>query len=146
MSFLIKYVDYNEQKHMLVVTAHRLEKKEEQITFSSCSEQAQPSWLTDKEYAACRYLYQCIHSIQNGNYRLHFGEYFKRNDLKLVGFTMESPLITLPDVPLEYLFVGNRFGAVRFKDVPSLMVNVPHFQVLEKAFLTTSPHRLRLLV
>lgn len=146
MSLLIKYVDYDEEQHLLKVTAYRHERNEETFFLSNDTQERKPEWLSDKEYYACLYLFQCIDSIRNGEYLIHHGDYFKRNDLKLVSFTVESKYINAQVVELEYLFVGKSFGAVRFKDVPSLMVNVPYFKVLENLFLKTSPHRLRLLI
>lgn len=144
MSFLIKYVDYDEARHTLKVTAHRLEKKEE-VIFLTRDAPRKPEWLTDNEYQGCVYLFECIDAVRSGVYTIHYGDYFSRNDLKLVGFTLESTAIVAQRTNLEYLFIGKSFGAVRFKDIPSLMVNVPYFKVLEPSFLKQSPHRLRLL-
>lgn len=146
MSFLIKYVEYDEALHRLKVTAFRLEKQEEHLFFEVGKSFEKPLWMTEHEYRACSYLYACLGAIRNGNYTLRFGDYFKRNDLESVGFFVESKEIHAQETPLEYVFVNKRFGAVRFREVPSLMVNVPYFNLLETAFLHTSPHRLRLLI
>ena len=61
-------------------------------------------------------------------------------------FTVDSAEIAAEKTTLEYVFIGKSYGTIRFKDVPSLMVNIPFFKVLEEVFLKQSPHRLRLLV
>lgn len=145
MSFLIKYVDYDATRHTLKVTAHHLEKSEDAIFLTRGAASRKPAWLTDTEYQGCLYLFECLDAIRSGMYTIHYGDYFKKNDLKLVAFTLESAVISVQITNLEYLFVGKSFGAVRFKDIPSLMVNIPYFKVLEPFFLKESPHRLRLL-